>query len=312
MPHFHTLEPERRTLHGHFSRDLKPVLNIQSGDTVHYRTLESGWRVQPHPGGDYVELRRFLQRESPLDDGHALIGPVAIEGAQPGKTLQIDVKAVEPDSWGGCITGGQPSATNLRYGTADKGIVQAWTLDSQTMNGRNHLGHTVALRPFMGVMGMPPDEPGIHSTIPPRLCGGNLDCKELVAGSTLYLPISVPGALFSVGDGHAVQGDGEVGGTAIECAMARLELPFTVRDDFPITVPTAHTPAGWLTMGLGANLDDATFMALEAMFALLGRFHHVSRLDAIALASVAVDLRITQIVNQVVGVHALLPPGAIR
>src|SRR5262249_12303786 len=158
-----------------------------------------------------------------------------------------------------------------------------------TMTGRNHLGHTVALRPFMGVMGMPPDEPGSHSTVPPRLCGGNLDCKELVTGSTLYLPIAVPGALFSVGDGHAVQGDGEVGGTAIECPMKRLDLTFTVRDDFPVTVPTAFSPAGWLTMGIGADLDTATFMALEAMFALMDRLFGVSRIDAIALASVAVD-----------------------
>jgi hypothetical protein len=97
LAHFHTLEPERRTLHGHFSRDLKPVLTIQSGDTIRYRTLESGWRVEPHPGGDYVELRRFLQRDSSLDDGHALIGPVAVEGAQPGKMLQIDARRLAHD-----------------------------------------------------------------------------------------------------------------------------------------------------------------------------------------------------------------------
>jgi acetamidase/formamidase len=180
------------------------------------------------------------------------------------------------------------------------------------MTGRNQHGHAVVLRPFLGVIGMPPDEPGEHSTIPPRPHGGNLDCKELVVGSTLYLPIPVDGALVSVGDGHAAQGDGEVSGTAIECPMDRVELTLGLRDDLSLIGPVAHTPAGWLTMGLGDTLDDAAFMALESMFALLARLHGLARVDAIALASVAVDLRVTQIVNQVVGAHAVLPPGAIR
>src|SRR5205823_9759394 len=139
-----------------------------------------------------------------------------------------------------------------------------WQLDADRMTGHTRDGRSIALHPFMGVMGMPPDEPGVHSTPPPRPCGGNMDCKELVAGSTLFLPIPVPGALFSVGDGHAAQGDGEVAGTAIECPMDRVELAFHLRDDFPVSVPTAQTPAGWLTMGIGADLDTATFMALEA------------------------------------------------
>src|SRR5207247_9765369 len=132
-----------------------------------------------------------------------------------------------------CSVGGWSSPSNDRLGVSDRpGIVHAWTLDAETMTGRNHHGHTISLRPFMGILGMPPDEPGRHSTSPPRIWGGNLDCKELVAGSTLYLPIPVAGALFSVGDGHAAQGDGEVSGTAIECPMDRVELTFRVREDF--------------------------------------------------------------------------------
>jgi acetamidase/formamidase len=247
------------------------------------------------------------------DFGHALVGPIAVRGARPGMALVVRIDAVVPATWGSCVAGGWPSAVNERYGTTDGGgVVHVWDLDPATMTGRNQHGHTVALRPFLGVIGMPPPEPGRHSTVPPRVHGGNLDCKELVAGSTLYLPVSVDDALLSVGDGHAAQGDGEVSGTAIECPMERVELTIGLRDDLPLAGPVAHTPAGWLTMGLGDTLDDAAFMALEGMFALLERLHGVARRDAIALASVAVDLRVTQLVNQVVGVHAVLPPGAVR
>lgn len=235
-----------------------------------------------------------------------------MRGARAGTVLGVRVDAVVPASWGTCVAGGWPSVFNERYGVEDEGVVHTWELDRETMTGRNQHGHTVALRPFMGVMGMPPTEPGRHSTIPPRVHGGNLDCKELVAGSTLYLPIPVDGALFSVGDGHAAQGDGEISGTAIECPMDQVDLTFTVRDDLALTAPLAYTPAGWVAMGLGSTLDEAAGMALEGMFALLGRLYGVGRRDAIALSSVAVDLRVTQVVNQVVGVHAVLPPGAIR
>jgi acetamidase/formamidase len=201
---------------------------------------------------------------------------------------------------------------NKRYGIEEHGVVHTWELNPETMTGRNQHGHTVRLRPFMGIIGMPPAEPGQHSTIPPRSHGGNLDCKELIAGSRLYLPVPVDDALVSIGDGHAAQGDGEASGTAIECPMERVELTFALREDLTQTTPVAHTPAGWITMGLGSTVDDAAFEALEAMFALLGREYGIGRCDAIALSSVAVDLRVTQIVNQVVGVHAVLAPDAIR
>ena len=316
MPQTHTLEPELRTLHGYFSPELAPILTIDPGDSVVYKTLEAGWRVEPFAGGDgaaYRAMPRFPGYDpAEKGDGHALVGPIAVRGAQPGMTLAVRINAVVPGAWGHCLAGAGMSSFNQRYGVGEKGIVHRWALDTQSMTARNHLGYSVALRPFMGVMGMPPAEPGRHPTAPPRAWGGNLDCKELVAGSTLYLPIPVEGALFSVGDGHGVQGDGEVSGTAIECPMDRVDLTFDLRDDFPITTPVAQTPAGWLTLGVGDDLDDATYAALDAMFALMDRLFHVDRLDAIALASLTVDLHVTQIVNGVVGVHALLPNGALR
>ncbi len=229
------IEPERRTLHGHFSRDLPPVLTVDSGDTVEFRTLDAGWGVEPWVSFD-VPRRQFESRVKGEDDGHALCGPVAIRGAQPGMTLAVEINDVRPGAWGACFAAGWPSSFNRRLGVQKApGVIHTWTLDRDAMTGRNQHGHTVRLRPFMGVMGTPPDEPGQHSTTPPRVTGGNIDCKELVAGSTLYLPIAVAGALFSVGDGHATQADGEVSGTAIECPMERVRanLPATGRSAAP-------------------------------------------------------------------------------
>ena len=164
----------------------------------------------------------------------------------------------------------------------------------------------------MGVMGLPPAEAGVHSTSPPRIWGGNLDCKLLGPGSTLYLPISVPGALFSVGDGHGAQGDGEVSGTAIECPMERLDLTFDLREDSTLTTPRAKTPDAWLTFGLHEDLNEAMRLALADMLTLMSDLLRVDRREALALASVSVDLRVTQVVNGVCGVHAVLPHGAVR
>ena len=158
---------------------------------------------------------------------------------------------------------------------------------------------------------MPVNEPGIQSTIPPRLTGGNLDCKELVQGTTLYLPIEVEGALFSVGDGHGAQGDGEVCSTAIETPMEAVTLSFDVVD-FPFRRPVAETPAGWVGMGIGATLDEAMLDAIEVMAELMNWLYGYDRLTAIGLCSVAVDFRVTQVVNEVVGVHGVLGTDSIK
>ena len=199
------IEPAPDTLHGTFSRDYPPILTIDSGDTVLFRTLNSGWELEP-PSYKNANVKQFEPRLKGRDDGHALCGPIAIRGAQPGMTLEIRINEVRPESWGWTGGGGWENAINKRLGLVEQGVELIWGLDAHAMIGRDQFGHTLTLRPFMGVMGMPPDEPGIHPTNPPRFCGGNIDCKELVAGSTLYLPITVPEALFSVGDGHAAQG----------------------------------------------------------------------------------------------------------
>lgn len=308
----YTIEPDQQTLHGAFSRDLVPVLTIDSGDTVRFRTLDSDWNLAPRQSTRYDEPpAQFAPRPVGHEAGHALCGPVAIRGAQPGMTLGVQINTIRPGSWGFTPVGGWPHPVNRRLGVADEGTYLLWTLDATTLRGQNQYGHTLALRPFMGIMGMPPAEPGLHSTVPPRVTGGNLDCKELVAGSTLYLPIAVPGGLFSVGDGHARQGDGESCVTAIECPMACVELTFQLHPTLQLTTPRAHTPAGWITFGLHEDLDEAALIALEAMVDFMTQFYGLTRHIALGLASVVVDMRITQIVNGIRGAHALLPHEAI-
>ena len=308
----HIIKPERATLHGHFSRELAPVLTIDPGESVQFRTLDAGWGLEPWTSFD-TPRAMFEPRVAGVDDGHALCGPIAIRGAQPGTTLAVHIEEIRPGRWGWSLAGGRQTLVNRRLGIdPPPGILHIWTLDPDALTGRNQHGHTVALRPFMGVMGMPPDEPGQLPTNPPRTTGGNLDCKELVAGSVLYLPIAVAGGLFSTGDGHGVQGDGEASGVALECPMERVTLRFELHDDLRISMPRANTPAGWLTFGLHADLNEATLQALEGMIDMMSEQHNLDRRDALALASLLVDLRITQIANGVHGVHAVLPHGALE
>ena len=299
----HRLEPDERTLHDHFSRDLDPVLEIDPGDSVRFRTLDAGWHREP--------LRTPPPMPRTGRRGHALVGPVAVRRARPGSVLEVRIDALNPGEWGWTRSGGQAGDLYERLGVRDGDPEWLlWTIDAAAGTARTQAGHQVAIRPFLGVMGVAPREPGFHATAPPRNVGGNLDCAELVAGAVLYLPVAVEGALFSCGDGHARQGDGEVSGTAIECHMEST-LTFAVRDDMAVRMPWARLPDAWLTMGVGADLDEACAAALGEMLTLLEDRLDISRKTALGLASVAVDLRVTQIVNGVVGVHALLRDGAI-
>ncbi len=296
----HELLPNRRTLHGHFSPDLEPVLRVEPGDTIRARTLRASW----DDAGFDLDPR--------LDTGHALLGPVFVEGSEPGDSLSIEILELRPALSGRTVAGGVRSPVNDYLGlTAGARRITEWVIDHDAGVART-MEFEVDLQPFLGVIGMPPAVPGIHSTIPPRPSGGNIDCRELVAGSTLILPVAVRGGLLSFGDGHAAQGDGEVSGTAIECAMDTVELKVGLIKEARLKGPEAHTPAGFMTFGFSASLTDAMLIALEAMISRLQSHLGLDRAHAAALASVAVDLRVTQVVNQAMGVHALLPPARLR
>jgi acetamidase/formamidase len=257
--------------------------------------------------------QKFEPRDQQLDNGHALCGPVYIRGAQPGMTLAIHVDDLRVGTYGWTGAGGWHTPLNDRLGVSDLPEFNlVWTLDADNLTGRDQFGHTVTLRPFLGVMGMPPAEPGIHLTAPPRPTGGNMDCKELGVGTTLYLPIAVEGGLFSAGDGHAAQGDGEVSVMAIEAPMERCDLTFNLLPDLHLTTPRAESASAWMTFGFHEDLDEAIGQALNAMLDLMGEQYNIGKQEALALASITVDMRITQLVNGVRGVHAVLPHRAIR
>jgi len=233
-----------------------------------------------------------------------------VRGAQPGQVLQVDICQLMPAAvgatWVGEVQEFLPQLGVEGY------FWLPWQIDVGTGLARSASGHHVPLAPFLGVLGVAPSNPGIHPTRPPRTCGGNIDCKDLTIGSTLFLPIQVPEALFSFGDGHAAQGDGEVGGTAIECGMEQVQLRLTLRDDLALEWPQAHISEGWLTFGFAEDLSTATIIALNAMLDTIMRQLAVSRKEALALASVGVHLRVTQIANRTLGVHALWPDTAFR
>jgi acetamidase/formamidase len=308
----HELQPTRANLHGTFSREIPAVLEIDPGDSVRFTTLDAGWGLEAmHADGS---RRRIFEPLDPITDaGHALCGPVAVRGAQPGDTLVVRIDELRTGTFGFTGAGG-PNPTRVEpFGlSTDLRLLLRWELDREALVATNHLGHKVAMRPFLGVMGLPPDEPGHHSTAPPRVTGGNLDCKELVPGVKLFLPVAVEGGLFSTGDGHAAQGDGELSGTAIECPMESAVLTFDLLKGVAYETPRALTPDAWLTFGVNEDLDAAMYQATNGILDLIMELYGVERALALALASTVVDLRITQVVNGVKGVHAILPHGAIR
>jgi acetamidase/formamidase len=267
---------------GWFSRDYEPVASVEPGEPVVFDARNARWKWDPDD-----------ETERPEGAGHALEGPFEVRGARAGQTLVVHIDEIEPRPWGETFADGERFVWRLERDT--------WQLGD----------HRVRAAPFLGVVGMPPAEHGEHSTIPPRRFGGNVDCKELVSGTQLWLPVPVDGALLMAGDGHGAQGDGEVSGTAIECPLERVQLRFEPRD-LELRSPIARIDGAWLALGFDEDLDAAAGEALATMLDLMERELGLARREALALASVAVDLRVTQIVNIAKGVHAILRDDAIR
>lgn len=299
----HRLDPTPETVVEVFSRDAPPVLTVDPGDRLVVRSLDASGYLAPQAfPGDRPPTMFTPSR------GHCLTGPVAVRGAEPGTFLGVRLEALRPDPWGWTVAAAVDNPLNRRLGVAggDPSWL-LWDLDVEQGTATEQRGFRRRLAPFLGVIGVAPDEPGEHSTIPPRTRGGgNVDCRDLVAGSTLYLPVLVPGALLSLGDGHAAQGDGEVCGTAVECAMTT-ELVVDVLPERPVQTLHAETPDARITFGFSSDLNEATGDALDAMLTWMQALLGLDRASTLALASACVDLRVTQVVNQTWGVHAVLP-----
>ncbi|TWT07917.1 acetamidase [Planococcus sp. CPCC 101016] len=309
----HTIALDSSVLHSSYNRSYKPILTVNSGDTIQLKTLDIQWGYSASP---QEERTIFTSREQEEKLAHPIIGPIAVSGAKPGMVLEVRTNKLVPGWYGRNWAGGAPAWQNDKLGITESDRLQVdWKLDAARMTGSCELGgkeFKVGLSPFLGLMAVAPKEEGSFPTKPPGYFGGNIDCKELVRGSSLFLPISVEGALFSLGDGHAVQGDGESSGTAIECPMDLVDITLIVHEDMQLTMPRAHTPAGWITFGFDQDLNEAAAGALAEMIAFMQKFYGISRTEATALSSVAVDLHVTQVVNGVKGVHAILPHGVLR
>lgn len=305
----YTLEPTPKTIEwGYYDASVPPVLRIRSGDTVEIHTLITSSPQRLEDAGippNQVEqpLRDIFQQVTVKGPGpHILTGPIYIEDAQPGDALEIRMPSIRlavPYAYNSSNPGTGFLAED--YPSAKMKIIP---LDEKRGVAHFADGIDLPLRPFFGSMGVaPPELSGRISSRPPWIHGGNIDDRELVAGTILYLPVHVRGALFEVGDGHAGQGHGEVDGTAMETSLIGT-FQFIVRKDMHIRWPRAETPASFITMGLHEDLNEATKIALRELIDFLMKEKHLSHDDAYMLASVAADLSITELVDANKGVQA--------
>ena len=292
---------------GYFDATITPALEIQSGETVRIETVSGGPDQIPLPDAGFhippelLDIHARSERQLP---GHILTGPVAVAGAKPGDVLEVEIRDVKlRQNWGWNLI--RPLAGTLPE-DFHTGRVVTIPLDRDEMTAHLSWGLALPLKPFFGVMGVaPPSNWGRVSTIQPRAHGGNIDNKELVAGTTLYLPVFTEGAMFWCGDGHGAQGDGEVCVTAIETALEGT-FRLTVRKDLSFTYPRAETPTHLITMGMHEDLDRCVEMALRDMIAWIVDRTGLSREDAYMLCSLAGDLRVTQTVNGNKGIHMMM------
>jgi acetamidase/formamidase len=303
----HRIEPSPDTVHwGFFDGRLSPQLEIKSAETVTISTVSGTPEMMPAPPlripAALTAIHQKVTRK--MVPGHICTGPVAISGAKPGQVLQVDIEAIEVlYDWG--YSAVRPLAGALPDDFDDNRVFHI-VLDRHRNVWRLPWGQEIPVAPFFGVMGVaPPISWGTVSTLPPRRNGGNLDNKELVAGTTLYLPIFVEGALFSVGDGHGVQGDGEVSINAVETGLTGT-FRLTLRDDMQLEWPMGETPTHMLTMAFDPDLDDCVVIALRQMLDLICARTGIDRYQAYSLASLAADLRVTQVVNGNKGIHVML------
>jgi acetamidase/formamidase len=303
----HHLKAGPATCHwGFFDAKLKSVLTVKSGDEVTVDCVSGNPEHLPDPARFHVppELREVHAKSEHGPGPHILTGPIFVEGAMPGHVLEVRVLSVTlRQDWGYNVIRPLAGALPDDFHEPRNIIIP---LDRARMVGTLPWGLDLELAPFFGVMGVaPPLAWGRITSIVPRAIGGNLDNKELGAGATLYLPVFRDGALFSCGDGHGVQGDGEVCVTAIETALqGRFE--FIARNDLTFIYPRAETPTHYITMGMDPDLDQCTVMALRDMIVLLGEKANLSREDAYTLCSLAADVRVTQAVNGSKGIHVMI------
>jgi acetamidase/formamidase len=292
---------------GYYSAQAKPALTVKSGDTVKMQTLSTCAPDRMAAAGVPVpqydrDIHAQVTDRGP--GGHILTGPVAIEDAEPGDVLEVQILRIDIDVPFACNSFG--AGRGFLPNDFPYARTKVIPLDLTRMVGKFGPGIDIPLHPFFGSMGVAAPGGGRVSSGPPWMHAGNMDNKELVAGTTLFIPVHAKGALFEAGDGHAGQGNGEVDITAMETWLTGT-FRFVVHKDRHLLWPRAETPTSYISMGFDEDLKTATELAVRDMIDFLVTEKHLSRDDAYALTSVAVDIDITQLVDGKVGVHAMCP-----
>jgi acetamidase/formamidase len=311
------LKLEPTNIHwGYYDAKVPPVLRIASGDIVRVETMVARGLERVRLAGireDEIPQSLKLVEDSVKMRGpgaHPLTGPIFVEGAVPGDSLEIHIQNIEfLHPWG--VTAFLPGGGTLPDDFPYNGL-KLVRIDEKAGTAQFGSGVTLRLAPFFGSIGVaPPVLQGRISSTPPGPHGGNLDNKDLVVGTVLYLPINVPGALLSIGDGHGLQADGEVSGTALETSL-RGTFQIILRKGKRLSWPRAETPTHYVTMGLSDDLDQASRLAVKEMVDFLVTEKGMTRDDAYLLCSLAADLHVTQTVDMTKGVHAMLPKSIFR
>lgn len=300
----HRLDSNIETVHwGYFDAQLPARLEIQSGDTVVIDTVSGIPAIAPD--APYTAAHReIVTKLKPQLGPHILTGPVAVRGAMPGDAIEVRIRALELTAdWGWNVIRPLRGSLPEDFPNFEKRVIP---LDRKAMTARLAWGPTIPLQPFFGIMATAPrPEYGRVSSVEPREYGGNVDCKEYVPGTSLFLPVFVPGGNFSCGDGHAVQGDGEVCLTALEtCLRGTFEM--VLHKGMTLSMPRAITPTHYIALGMNEDLDDAAKQALREMIAWLVAMKGWTKSEAYVFCSLACDLHVTQLVDGNKGIHAMV------
>jgi acetamidase/formamidase len=310
----HVVPSTRETVRlGVFDTNLPPILTADSGDVISFPDTWSHFLNEMQPGVPVDRLAQ-LRVSNPGKGPHSIIGPVAVNGAQPGDVLEVRYQRISPYEWGAVFNNPGSLGTGLLPEDYAQGQVKYVDLDLGAMQGRFMPNINVPLKPFQGTLGLappdgyfPPLSPGVTSSVPPGPHGGNIDLSELSEGSILFIPVWKPGALIYTGDSHAVQGDGEISLTALETRMKELRIQVILHKQKNLPWPVAETDSHWIIIGLDRDLNAAMTLAARNAIKFIAAKAKISELDAYALCSIAVSFRVTQVVDIVRGVHALIP-----
>ena len=310
----HEVECNNKTVHlGVFDTTVPPILKVDSGDTISYTNTWSHFLNQMQPGVP-VEKLAELRKSNPGRGPHSIIGPVFVNNAEHGDVLEVRYKRFRPFPWAAVFNNPGSLGTGLLAQDFPQGQVKYVDLDLKKMSTQFAPNINVPLQPFQGTLGVappdgyyPPLSPGVTSSVPPGPHAGNVDLRELSEGSTLFIPVWKPGALIFTGDSHALQGDGEISLTALETRMEEMRIQVVLHKQQNFSWPIAETSSHWITLGMDKDLNIAMANAARNAIKFLSSRAKITELDAYALCSIAVSFRVTQVVDIVRGVHAMIP-----